>query len=278
MQKVSPAVPVRTCRTPITYYGGKQRMIPHILPLIPQHKLYAEPFFGGGAIFFAKEPSVCEWVNDLNGEVANFYEQCKSNFDALQKMIISTDCYSRIYHRRAGIIYDNPECFTPVERAWAFWIQTNFSFSAKIKGGWSYELQDGSCARRFVTKKNAFDEIIRCRLANVYVENKPALDLIKSLDAETTFFYIDPPYPGSNQGHYAGYSITDFVDLLNLLTTIKGKFLLSSYPLPILTEYTHKWKWHQKEISQQLSAVNGKTRSGRKKIECLTMNYTVVEK
>lgn len=44
-----------TLRTPISYYGGKQRLISKILPLIPEHNLYCEPFLGGAAIFFAKE-------------------------------------------------------------------------------------------------------------------------------------------------------------------------------------------------------------------------------
>jgi DNA adenine methylase len=60
-------------KTPISYYGGKQKMIPHILPLIPEHKIYVEPFFGGGAIFFAKEPSKIEVINDIDKRVYNFW-------------------------------------------------------------------------------------------------------------------------------------------------------------------------------------------------------------
>ncbi|MCC7452959.1 MAG: DNA adenine methylase, partial [Crocinitomix sp.] len=44
-------------KTPITYYGGKQKLVSLILPNIPQHTVYVEPFVGGGAIFFAKPPS-----------------------------------------------------------------------------------------------------------------------------------------------------------------------------------------------------------------------------
>lgn len=29
-------------RTPISYYGGKQTMLKHILPLIPPHRIYTE--------------------------------------------------------------------------------------------------------------------------------------------------------------------------------------------------------------------------------------------
>lgn len=56
-------------KPPITYYGGKQKLIKHLLPLIPEHNLYAEPFFGGGALFWAKEPSNVEVINDTNREL-----------------------------------------------------------------------------------------------------------------------------------------------------------------------------------------------------------------
>jgi DNA adenine methylase len=60
-------------KTPISYYGGKQSMLKHILPLIPEHKIYVEPFFGGGAVFFGKEPSKVEVINDYNSNVVVFY-------------------------------------------------------------------------------------------------------------------------------------------------------------------------------------------------------------
>ena len=65
-------------KTPITYYGGKQSMINEILGRIPEHRLYVEPFFGGGAVFFAKPPSKVEIINDVNSEVINFYFLCLS--------------------------------------------------------------------------------------------------------------------------------------------------------------------------------------------------------
>lgn len=60
-------------RTPISYYGGKQTMLKHILPLIPSHKIYTEAFCGGAAVLFAKRPSEAEIINDINMELTNFY-------------------------------------------------------------------------------------------------------------------------------------------------------------------------------------------------------------
>ena len=74
-------------KTPIAYYGGKQSLLNNILPLIPEHTVYTEAFFGGGAVFFAKEPSKSEVINDTNNMVVNFYEVVQTNFEELkQKM------------------------------------------------------------------------------------------------------------------------------------------------------------------------------------------------
>ena len=60
-------------RTPISYYGGKQTMLKHILPLIPRHRIYTEAFCGGAAVLFAKRPAEAEVINDINMELTNFY-------------------------------------------------------------------------------------------------------------------------------------------------------------------------------------------------------------
>ncbi len=60
-------------KTPISYYGGKQNMVRHILPLIPVHNLYCEPFVGGGAVYWKKEPSKVEVINDTNKDILKEY-------------------------------------------------------------------------------------------------------------------------------------------------------------------------------------------------------------
>lgn len=77
-------------KTPISYYGGKQQLSSVILSLLPSHKAYNEPFFGGGAIFFAKRPCEREYINDLNGAMINFYSVLKHNFAELKEMIDDT--------------------------------------------------------------------------------------------------------------------------------------------------------------------------------------------
>lgn len=76
-------------------------------------------------------------------------------------------------------------------------------------------------------------------------------------------------------GHYDGYSLADFTELLENLSKIKGKFLLSSYPSDILKEYTKKHNWHTKNFDMRIS-VNAKCNTkNQRKTEVLTANYEI---
>ena len=231
-------------KTPITYYGGKQQLLTTILPLIPEHNLYCEPFCGGAAVFWGKEPSPVEVINDINSEVINFYTVMQTKFEALYAMIEAT-LHSRKHHQDAEVIYKNPHLFTDVDRAWAFWVQCNQSFSSKICAGWAYARKKNSCEKKTYHNKERFKEVFKDRLKFVQIESNHAVKVINSRDCEEAFFYVDPPYPESNQGHYAGYKLTDFEELLDTLANIKGKFLLSSYDYDMLDNTVKKHKWHQ---------------------------------
>src|SRR5690606_9274821 len=110
-------------KTPISYYGGKQKLAARILERIPPHRLYAEVFTGGAAIFFAKEPSELEVLNDTNQELINFYRVLQNKYVELEKMIGVT-LHSRRLHKDASVIYNNPHLFSEVKRAWAVWMQS----------------------------------------------------------------------------------------------------------------------------------------------------------
>ena len=256
-------------KTPITYYGGKQRLVSLILSLIPEHKLYCEPFVGGAAVFFAKKPSEMEVINDLNGAVVNFYRVCKTEFAKLEKLIQATP-HSRQVHRETQDILKNAAKLNPVERAWAFWVQTNMSFSSRIFGGYAYERNSNGTLKRFVNKKLTFTKDLQHRLDMVDIENNDALQVIKSRDGADSFFYCDPPYFNSDMGHYKGYTEKDFTQLLETLSDIKGKFLLSSYPSDVLDGFTKKHKWHT--ITKQVGVAVTKN-TNKVKTEVLTANY-----
>lgn len=260
-------------KTPISYYGGKQTMTSVILKLIPEHKLYCEPFMGGGAIFFAKEKSSVEVINDLDNRVVNFYQVCKENFDLLNYLIQRT-AHSRSVHQEAAIVLKNPEYYGNIYKAWAFWVQTNMSFSSCMFAGWAYGRKNNNCEKTTANKKILFSEDYKTRLDKVQIENRDAIKVITSRDMEDSFFYCDPPYYNANMGHYSGYKVEDFGNLLICLSNIKGKFLLSSYESELVEKYTRKNNWETIKIKKRLSVTH---KVKRDKVEVLTANYPITK-
>jgi len=259
-------------KTPISYYGGKQNLVSTIVPLFPRHTTYVEPFVGGGAIFWAKQPSEVEVINDYNRELINFYEVAQNEFVELEKMV-RISLHSRSFHNDATVIYNNPHMFTRIQRAWAVWVLSSQSFSAMLDGSWGYDKIKGTTSQKISNKREGFTVDYSIRLQNVQIENTDALRVIRSRDHKDALHYCDPPYFNSDCGHYDGYSISDFESLLKTLQDVEGKFLMSSYPSDILKTYTAQNGWNTIKIEQPVSVANGTGGAGKKKIEVLTANY-----
>jgi DNA adenine methylase len=260
-------------KTPLSYYGGKQQLSKIILGLIPPHRVYCEPFLGGAAVFFAKEPSKVEIINDTNGEIINFYEVLKRDFTTLEKEV-AISLHSRKLHTHAWVVYQHPELFDRIKRAWAIWMLANSSYGHMLDGGFGYDRTTGGTTKKLKNKSINFTEDYAIRLQNAHIECCDALKVIRSRDTAGTFFYCDPPYVGSDQGHYDGYTQEDFDMLLKLLASIKGKFLLSSFRNEALDKFIKLKGWHTFEVTMACSMSN-KTGKPRKKVEVFTANFPI---
>lgn len=260
-------------RTPITYYGGKQQMLPEILSKIPAHRIYVEPYLGGGAVFFAKNPSYLEVLNDINDSVMNFYEVLKTDFNALWKLV-DASLLSESLHQRANRILRHPEKYSNVQHAWAFWMNTNFNHTSKLGGGMHFDNGEsgGHSGIRMKYRKEQFLEAYSNRLAHVQLHHRDALTVIRQRNKADTFTYADPPYPGSNQGHYKGFTVSDLLDLAELLSKSEGKFMLSNYAIPELVEFATAAGWTIEYHAKRLSAPKAKN---QRKVEVLYYNYTI---
>lgn len=243
-------------------------MLGIITPMIPKHKTYVEAFVGGGALFWNKEPSSIEVINDKNGYVANFYRVAKNQFDELNTMIQDT-LHDEYTYNVARDMYRERRPASPVEMAWAFWVGCNMSFAGSCFDG-SFQITSNSNdishpGRRSKNKRKVFQHIGN-RLENTMILAKDALDVIQKYDNEDTFIYCDPPYFQANQGHYKGYKKSDFEQLLKLTRKSRSKILISCYFDQMIEDYQLDYR----EIEMRLGVVNNKMKK-----ECLVYNYSL---
>ena len=254
----------------LSYYGGKQRLAPTIISLMPQFKSYIEPFCGGAAVFFALPPDKkrVEVLNDKDERIVTLYRIAKTKTDDLIEMIEGT-AYSRSCHKRASNIWNGKEEVSDLELAWAVYVTIMQGFGNVPGKGWEFNKQNStSPVLSWQNVKTRLKDQIE-RLNNVHIECDDALKVIQRWDSEDAFFYLDPPYPNTNSGHYKGYTMNDYKTLIDLLTTIKGKFLLSNYHQAV----TIPEEWVQIEKTL-LCAVSKKVEKRGNRTEVIIGNCT----
>lgn len=256
-------------KTPISYYGGKQMLLKHILPLIPEHSLYTEAFCGGCAVLFAKKPVRCEVINDTNTELVNFYRVAQMKYPALKELIDAT-LHSREIHAHARHINAHPTFFTPVERAWAVWVCTKLGFASMIDGTFGYD-RTGTTTQKLRNAREAFTEELCRRLEHVVVECEDGVHLIRRYDMPEAFHFVDPPYVGSDCGHYNGtFDEADFMRLLETLASVRGKFMLTMFPHAGIERFASQYGWKIHRIERTITASKV---SRRRQEEWIVTNY-----
>ena len=227
---------LKRIRTPISYYGGKQRIASKIVSYIKAipHTVYAEPFCGGCSVLYNKGTKdvsnknyYSEAINDINDRLITFFRVARENPDELERRL-SLTLYSRSEHKKALFIYNNANNYSDVDVAWAVYILCNWSFSKTIGRGWSFSCKSQNLTNTFNSKLKILPKCFE-RLRNVYIDCLDALKFIKYWDRPHTLFYCDPPYLNADQGHYRGYGIKEYQELCNLLDNCKASYILSNY-------------------------------------------------
>lgn len=208
--------------SPFPWPGGKRALKNTLLQLVPEHDIYAEVFAGSAKLLFAKPPSRMEVMNDLNGEVTNFFRVAKHRPAELAERL-ELECIhaGRFRELRA----ETPHC--EVDRALRFAYLAWYSFSAK---GEHFGSANAKAVRikRPITRVRELLQTTAARLATVLIEQRDFAEILARYDSETTFFYLDPPYVHfADIARYEALSEDRRVELFGLLGEIKGKFLMS---------------------------------------------------
>ncbi len=204
---------------PISRMGGKSKLRKTIIEMIPEHICYVEPFFGAGWVYFGKEPSQVEVINDIDRELVNLFRTIKYHEPELERLMK--------YEISSRDIFENYKS-TPIDsltepyRAIRFLYLISQSFASK-GNNYGYGTTKTPSSKIF-TPEVLVD--IRDRLQNTYVENLDFIKIIEKYDREHTFFFCDPPYLETG-GYGVKFDEHDHIKLKDYLTNIKGKFLLT---------------------------------------------------
>lgn len=202
--------------------GGKKALTRTLLSLLPAHSRYVEVFAGSAKLLFAKEPARMEVINDLNGEVINFYRVAKHRPAELAEML-ERECIHAGRFRE--LLSAQPVC--EVERAMKFAYLAWYSFGAKGEHFASSTAKDSKIARPLTRVRDLFADVSQ-RLHTVKIEQRDFAEILARYDAADTLFYLDPPYVCFQpNGRYKPLEEDRRAALFDQLAQLKGKFILS---------------------------------------------------
>jgi len=198
--------------------GGKTKLAPRIVGMIPPHRIYVEPFAGGAAVYFKKGASPEEVLNDKDAKISFMFsflrDMTPTQFERLKRMnwVSSRKQFEKLKGMKPK---DEVEKF--YQMYYIRWASFGKGSTTYSPGGEGMKKDVGSLWR------------VHERLGRTRVYNTTALKMIDKFDSPNTFFYLDPPYPdrafiGSTFGKY---TMEDLKQLTDRLGNIKGKFLLS---------------------------------------------------
>jgi site-specific DNA-adenine methylase len=244
--------------------AGKKRLAKTLAAIIPEHRVYVEPFAGSAAVLFAKDASEVEVINDIDPEITFAFKAIQTltddEFEQLEKKewIGSKDLYSSLRTSEQPV--------DKVDRLHRFLYVSGFAFGgvagSEARAGFN-PAQEGS---RLTSTKRI--EKFRDRLKDVEVLTGSYLDTVKKYDAEDAFFFLDPPYVGHDA--MVGENAFDEEEFVEALKEIKGKFLVT---------YTAKSEidttgFHVKKIESRHTAPRS---DGKPFVHLLISNYEISE-
>jgi DNA adenine methylase len=248
-------------QSPFAWPGGKRALKKTLLGLIPEHKIYVEVFAGSAKLLFAKQPSQREVMNDLNGEVVNFFRVAKHRPAALAEMFDQEVVHAGRFRELLAT-----ESADELQRALRFAYLAWYSYGAKglhFAGSTIAGLASGKMKRSLDRVRELLD-LTAQRLRQVVIEQRDFAEILTRYDSAETWFYLDPPYVHFQpNGRYEALTDSRREELFDLLAALKGKFLMSFDDCPEIRQLCRRHRF--KVQSVQVGYTLGSTQDSRSK-------------
>lgn len=273
---------------PIKWFGGKQPLAKWLQSLAPAGYTHRNIVFGGGLGEFWnwEYEGIAEAVNDTNWLLTNFYNVLKSefNFAAFRRLCEFTPFSENDFNEAAksldSLVAINPDEFNEcVVYAHEFFIRCRQS---RMGMGRDYATPTKRIRRGMNEQVSAYLSAVEGledaheRLRRVEIRNLDFAEFICKYDHHNALFYLDPPYlheTRSSTGEYGPHemSVGDHGRLLDSLSGIKGKFMLSGYRSDMYDFQAKGYDWNRHDKETTNNASSSKTKEAR--IECVWTNY-----
>jgi DNA adenine methylase len=265
----------RKLRPPVKTHGGKSYLARRIISVMPGHRVYLEPFLGGGSVLLNRLPADVEVAGDVNDNLVNFWTVLRD--DPLLAWRLEVTPYDRDFFDKSIEYADNPD---PLVRAWAFVVRNRmsrggigkvFSWSDRTRG----KTRPGGPIPEGVNSWETFiDSLpdVRRRIQRVAFRCSGAIPLIRDHDASDVLIYCDPPYLKATRTAPDVYahemSAQDHIDFLGAVVSCRATVMVSGYDHPLYRDRLAGWACHRFDMPNH----SGQGKTKQRRVECLWVN------
>ncbi len=300
--------------SPLTWFGGKGHLARHIVPLLPPHECYVEPCAGAAAVFWWKPRAPLETLNDLAGDVVQFYRVLRdpAAFERFRLLAELTPYAREEFEDCRRACHDAEDA---VARAWAWFVSVRQAFGGATgagagdatRTGWRYSVGAGTAAtgtagaapaagswgynatnangtrvssavRKYLGVVERLPEIHQ-RLQGVQIECGDWRRILAAYGHAGTCVYMDPPYVWETRRGDKKYAHEMTLEEHHALTAA----LLASPAMVVLSGYRHagvhgpleEAGWERTDIDVPISAA--RQRVGLRRIESVWRNPAALE-
>ena len=231
----------------LKFPGGKTGLLNILLPMIPEHKRYVEPFVGGGALFFALQPTKAI-IADANDHLINTYVQIKDNvFDVIGYLQTYKEahCEEFYYKLRKRDRLNKFNIFGARNAArWIYLNKTCFNGLVRVNKQNQFNVPIGKYTNPKIIDVELLFNISKYLNTNDIEIKYTSFEITLADVQEGDFIYFDPPYfPISDTSSFVtytadGFNLNDHINLKAKIDKLNDKgikwILSNSYCKPML--------------------------------------------
>ena len=252
----------------LKWAGGKTQMLSDLLPKVPaSYGRYIEPFFGGGALFFALQPENAI-IADSNPELINMYRQVADNVDEVIRYLKKYENTSEVFYEVRSLEWETLPQAEAAART-IFLNRTCFNGLYRVNKQGKFNVPYG----KYKNPKICDEDGLRAASAALQKAEILCGDYLLVLDHYAQpgdFVFLDPPYlPISEYSDFKRYTKEQFyeedhIELAKIIMRLHERgchIVLTNSNHPLVHELYAPFAIEVIQTKRHISC-NGSTRKG----------------
>jgi len=249
----------------VKWSGGKSDEIKNILKHIPEHKVYVEPFVGGGALYFHLNPQNAI-INDIHPELIALYRTIgEGNVKNIKEFMEAHPNEEDEYYRVRSI---NPQ--NDIEKACQFYYLRKTCFRGMLRYNKDGKFNIPYGKYKTINYTDLDNSEYETLLRRTTIMNGHFRDVFEacntgSEEPEDHFIFLDPPYDSEFKDYgYCSFGKEEHEELAKLFKTTRAKclmvigetdFINKLYEGYIVEKYPKKYKFkiHSGRVGDEIN-------------------------